>query len=84
MYDPKKSWMWGRAFRTYPLNEFPAGLRLSVPASYTDGEGAATEDAQGALRLPNGQQVGRVNRDTGEVLIGRKLREGDLPRGPAN
>ncbi|MDA7417313.1 hypothetical protein PGB34_13165 [Xenophilus arseniciresistens] len=84
MYDPKKSWMWGRAFRTYPLNEFAPGLRLSVPASYTDGEGVANEDAQGALRLANGQQVGRVNRDTGEVLIGRKLREGDLPRGPRN
>ena len=81
MYDPKKSWMWGRAFRTYALNEFPPGFRLDVPAAYT-GEGIAHEDDQGALRLDTGQQVGRVDRTTGEVLIGRKLRDGDLPGKP--
>ena len=42
----------------------------------------ANEDEQGALRLADGQQVGRVNRTTGEVLIGRKLREGELPGKP--
>lgn len=81
MYDLKKSWMWGRAFRTCALTEFAPGLRLTVPAAYT-GEGVAHEDAQGALRLDNGQQVGRVDRSTGEVLIGRKLRDGDLPGKP--
>lgn len=81
MQDPKKSWMWGRAFRTYKLAEFPPGFRITVPASYT-GEGEALEDAQGALRLANGQQVGRVDRTQGEVLLGRKLREGDLPAKP--
>ena len=81
MNDFKKSWMWGRAFRTYPLADFPPGLRLAVAAEYT-GEGAAFEDDQCALRLDDGTQVGRVNRDTGEVLIGRKLREGDLPSKP--
>ena len=44
-------------------------------SSYT-GEGVANEDEQGALRLADGQQVGRVDRTSGEVLIGRKLRDG--------
>ncbi|VTY38267.1 Uncharacterised protein [Xylophilus ampelinus] len=81
MQDPKKSWMWGRAFRTYPLSMFPPALRLTVGAELT-GDGPATEDAQCALRLADGTQVGRVNRDTGEVLVGRRLKEGDLPGKP--
>lgn len=82
MPDFKKSWMWGRAFRTYKLTDFPTGLRLTVPDACT-GEGPAVEDDQCALRLADGTQVGRVNRDTGEVLVGRKLREGDLPGRPS-